>query len=551
MYVVWVVLLGVLVLLLTDSLEIKTSNQTSKSFSNVKDVEDFHAAPHWDDHETQEQGELIEKEDALEEEIAPTTEEKVENANTTSTGKIELSNDHQTTGDDHVEFEVPFMVYDSLQYRRVCAPVGTHSSIVCRTMRYPWDVALQDSGYNYPRPVDERFYGFDKGRSLVFVDGKWLEICKRKTLDLMDDDDVGEAVKQCLDDTAALVVEQPGMPQDVVVVLFYRQRADGSTVLLGTGTDSQMTNVLKFFDGQVVQVFGDSTGPGVTGCLRDFFGPCTRAPVERKVASHYCGGMKQQQSSRDLGWNNMNETYNIFLGMDDYSPAFVRSDHSHRMMKHNLTEYMKDIGMIRSPGWTSLRGLSIIIQFPFAHTQSNDMMLNRWDDVVVLETVFPEFIMTVQSKEGRETLAEYGYELKHLIVFDGLPQYNPSVTSGYPPGVAGFHNGSEFLKAGGYKQNKAEPAWIPEFGSQCRGPVPTSSKIHEAHMVMRTSFEDLGLDMQFYIRNWEFSNQFWWLVNGWGSKGLDCTHGSGGYYCSHKYLFQATIDDYYENFTPA
>jgi hypothetical protein len=244
----------------------------------------------------------------------------------------------------------------------------------------------------------------------------------------------------------------------------------------------------------------------------------------------------------------MNESYNIFLGMDDYSPQDIRKDSSHVLPGFNLTERIVQLGMARSPGWRSLRGLSIVIQYPVAHTQSQDMILNKWDDVAKIQTVFPEYIMSIQTDHGRAALAELGWDLKHVIVFDGIPQFFPTVTSAYF-GRTGINSEDDFIAKGGYPQNGASPAWAPEYGHACRGPVPPNSEMTKVSRLSRKAFEDLGLNLQFYVRNWEFSNHFWWQTLGWNGKGgqLDCTHGGGGYYCLHKYLLQATIDDFYDN----
>jgi hypothetical protein len=53
--------------------------------------------------------------------------------------------------------------------------------------------------------------------------------------------------------------------------------------------------------------------------LQGAFGGCTRSPVERKSASFYCGGNKETKNGeRRLAWEDMDKSYNIFLGMDDY-----------------------------------------------------------------------------------------------------------------------------------------------------------------------------------------------------------------------------------------
>jgi hypothetical protein len=401
-------------------------------------------------------------------------------------------------------------------------------------------VALQDANFSYPRPVDDRFYGLEE-KSLIIVDGTTLDECKKETADHPFD----EAVKNCLD----AVAQSRTVP--TVVVIFFRERND-SMALFGTGSGQQLENVLDFFDGQVVQVFGDSTAPGVTSCLQGAFGSCSRSPVERKVASFYCGGRKkttENATERSLAWTDMDERYNIFLGMDDYYCPDIKSDASHVLPKVNLTEWIAQKGMARNPGWTELRGLTLVIQYPLAHIQSQDMILNRWDTVENMQKEFPKLIMSVLTEQGRSSLAELGWDLKNVIVFDGFPQFFPTVTSAYF-GPTAINSEEDFVARGGYEEKGASPAWSPEYGHTCRGPVPPNSIMTNVSRISRKAFEDFGLDMRFYVRNWEFSNHFWWMTHNWNGKNgqLDCTHGGGGFYCMHKYLLQATIDDYYDNF---
>jgi hypothetical protein len=451
-----------------------------------------------------------------------------------------------TEGEQGVPYEVPFQVFDSPMYHRVCAPIGV-SSVVCMTIKYPWEVAFQDPAFSYPRPVEERFFELKElyKSTVTIIDGNVLEECKNESMD----DDLDGQVKHCLDKTAESTVE-PAAPHRVIVV-FTRQRGN-SAFLFGTGTGKALENILQFFDGQVVQVFGDSTGPGVTNCIKETFGDCIRSPVERKSASFYCGGKKtvpESDSERQLKWEDMDESYNIFLGMDDYYCPYIRNDGSHKLPTMNLVEWITSLGMVRNPGWTKPRGLSIVMSYAFAHMQTEDMILNRWNFTSEMQYKYPELIMSIQTDEGRKALAELGWDLKHIIVFDGLPQFFPTSTSAYFGPQNSVNNETEFVLNGGYPASGNIPAWSPGYGHNCRGPVPTMSEMTKLHRMSRESFESLGLDMRFYIRNWEFSNQFWWMTAGWNGKNgqLDCTHGHGAFYCFHKYLLQATIDDYFDN----
>lgn len=551
-------------------------------------------------------------------------------------------------------YEEPFPMFGSLQYRRVCSTIGL-SSVVCMTIRFPWDdgVQLQDENVvGYPKPVDSRFLKKKLG-PLILDDGLYKQCWHmvgaknagavvRSDLSRLDD-----LIKKCLD----MIAEQNS--NKLITVAFFRikrkqqNRTSSNTAttksskvkhnqniddenesstnihgdadegdnpwqhIIRTGPREPGKRVLKFFDGQVVHFFGDSTTPGTLGCIRRMFEPtaaCVASPVEQRGWSYYCGGTRTQTRrrlgnasnstdaenafpttndddddsdnshgdsnhlefgmdgndhpmNRSLAWTDMDETRNIYLGMDYYYPVIKERHASHQLPTKNLTEWIKHMGMKRNPGWTELRDLSIIILYPFAHTQTQIMIYNEWDDVVELQTKLPEMIMTVQTEEGKKVLKELGWNLKHVIVFDGYPQYFPTSSSAYFGFRMNTKTSQEFLQQDGYGSVGNTPPWQPDFGSNCRGPVPSTSNLTKIHLLARTSFERLALlkesmttistslqEPKFhYIYNWEFNNQFWWLTAGWGSKGLDCTHGTGGYYCITKYLLQALIDDYHEN----
>ena len=87
-------------------------------------------------------------------------------------------------------YEFPFPVFGSLQYRRVCSPIGS-SSVVCMTIRFPWSdgVQLQDETVSFPQPVDERFYSLDKDDDgdVIIIDGDLLTQCKQLSKESTDD----------------------------------------------------------------------------------------------------------------------------------------------------------------------------------------------------------------------------------------------------------------------------------------------------------------------------------------------------------------------------
>ena len=433
------------------------------------------------------------------------------------------------------ELGAAFAVYGSLQYRRVCDNVGK-SSIVCMTIRYPWgDVALQDPSYSYPHPVDDRFYDLNKETSLVIVDGDMLEKCKLYQAISFDD-----VVKNCLDGAS----DQHNSSSPTVSVVFFRQQQrTGDINLFGVGYGKQLESAFTFFGKNVIHFYGDSISKGVIKSARNLFGgSCVDSPVERKEASFYCdrnienlppGGVAS--SIFPSHWERMDEQYDIFMGFDDTNRPGTRFDGSHPITHLPMHKRVEEMKMVRKrkKGDTNLRNVTFIIPYPLAHIQEEENLLRQWDDLKMRQRKWPELAMAGQTKEGRELLSKLGWNLNRIIVFDGFPQFFPTNTSG----SFGKRNRDLFNKG----------KYTPIHGKRCRGPVPSTSKLAQANHLIRQSFRDLDLDMSFYIRSWEFSNQFWWMAEGMGkSGGLDCTHGVGPFYDAHVYLLQAVIDDYYE-----
>jgi hypothetical protein len=476
------------------------------------------------------------------------------------------------------DYEVPIMVYGSLQYHRVCAPVG-QSSVVCMTIRYSFEVPMQDPNYSYPRPVDDKFYGRNAKASMIILDGTVLDDCqtKKNQTTSTNTTTIDEVVKQCLDSLAATItmnsLNNPQQEEVAALVIFFRHQQkkgdnnseSGSKIsLLGTGTGKQLENALRFFDNQVVLSFGDSTSPAVIECMYGLFGNTCQRCAKGTRAAH-CGGKhedddngrRQEQQrktettkddTKKVYLPEMDESYKIFIKVAGYYPYNIRGEDVHVMPGLNLTHMINELGFVRNPGWTKLKELTVMVPYPFAHTQTQHMMLDLWEDEVALQKGFPGYVMTVLTNEGRAYLAELGWVIKRVVVFDGYPQFFPTPTSGFF-GLISNNKKDLFVAEGGYPAKGNVPAWSPEYGHDCVGPVPPNSIMTNASRIARDSFQELGLDMRFYVRTWEFLNHFWWMTSGWNGKGgaLDCTHGGYGYSCIHKYLLQATIDDYYEN----
>lgn len=104
----------------------------------------------------------------------------------------------------------------------------------------------------------------------------------------------------------------------------------------------------------------------------------------------------------------------------------------------------------------------------------------------------------------------------------------------------------------------------PQFGADCRGPLPTNALLKRANDVARQAFADAAsfstknttnaFDYRaFYGDTWEFANLFWFHTQRWvpgrDGKWLDCTHHKrwdAEAYGVHRFFLQAMIDAHYD-----
>ena len=416
---------------------------------------------------------------------------------------------------------------DDLHYRRVCTPV--HSSILCLTLRFPFPVQPQDPQFDYPRPFDERFYEFEK--SAHFIDGQELLQCRNRTETLMLSIDQG--VKECLD-TKAASLEKPD--RSLVSVWTRRRLKDSEMEFYGTLLNAERgKRVDKYFERNLVVVLGASPSPPITKCLVPLFGGCTGLnqihPFGKACSGH--GGNRRVLVSNN--WHHGLPMDKTVVGIENWYPP--------DSVNKNMTTYLKTKGFSLDVNAKELRKLTLIIDWPIAHIQNQNLLLENFQKVDGTQKAMSKNLMHAKSAQGRQELKEMGYQLEHIIVFDGMPQWNPSVTGAYDMAQKKSHSEHSFLENEGY------PGWKPEYGSSCRGPLAPTSNLTATNKMARRKFEALGLDMKFYGRTWEFANQLWFHTNQWGGKGgmLDCTHGGGGMSCTHRYVLMAMIDDHFED----
>ena len=436
-------------------------------------------------------------------------------------------------------------VYDDLHYRRVCAPV--HSSHICLTMRYPFPIPQQDSKTPYAKPVQELFY--DEEVNVHFVDGMELEACMDRA------ETVGDAaVKACLD----LHHDATNSDKSTATAVWSRIR-NGETELYGIDSDEQRQRVHDYFRNQVVIVLGASPSPPITETLHQLFDECQRVDKWDGLGSlHPFHGLKSLKSGQDVclpqdarddsltRWKSLTHKDEWTMLLHD---SFYPADHGHTFYNHSIPDGLSIVPELEKikdfSGWDRVK-FTLIIEHPIAHIQNQDLMEMSYDYSVSLQNKWTQVFLNATQGDPYDKLKADGLEFS-LIAFDGSPQFFPTESGGYTGKIHPFKTEEEFLKQGGYE------GWTPDMGSRCRGFLPPTGNLTKFNDLGRKFYEQNGLDMQWYGRTWEFINMVWFSVkgtNGWGNKGLDCTHGHGaGSAVSnmHKFFLMAMIDDHFDN----
>jgi len=267
--------------------------------------------------------------------------------------------------------ETPKVVYDSLQYRRICANVGI-SSILCMTIRFPFEVPEQDPNYSYPRPFNKDYYKLDKGNGIQIVDGEKLENCKKATANMSMED----AIKQCLESNSSDELFQGA-------AVWTRRGKDGITRLYRTASPQQIIRNLGIFEkDEIVMIGGASRTPGVLNCLIPLFGKCSSNPVVHKGrGSYYC---EHKRRRLEFGFEHMDES-KFYIGATDsyFAPTDTKS--------HDIPDYSAAalLKLKRAAGWTKLKPFSIMVDYAWAHSQNHKIMTEDWEHVEYLMKGFP------------------------------------------------------------------------------------------------------------------------------------------------------------------
>jgi len=428
----------------------------------------------------------------------PTTSSSPVTSSTTESPTISPTASPSETSIDYQPWEVPHLPFENLeQYRRVCSTI--HSSLLCMNLRFPWPVPLQDPDYDYAHPVDERLLTLQA--ETFYVDGDLLDECN--------------SARSCLDQNPL---------EDQVVVVWTKGPSLEDQQLFGTHSHRDLYH--QYFDNHVILVLGASPSPGISQRLATLLDDCSHKGHSARRSDSLCHRRYLWPTYADIP-NNF-----TFVGAPGYYPLDI--DHG---VTHGLPQPLIDV-LVDAAHLSTLvehRKLSLLFEWPIAHAQNQDMIEHDWDLIVEIQGSLAAQVEYIQSEAGQEELlARTNYSLGHVLAFDGLPQFFPTATHAYPFEMKHLRNSSQL-----------EPFdwWQPEYGTECRGPVPPTSRLTAVNQLARDFMVN-----QTHLRTWEMSNQFWFTTTGWGDKGLDCTHAKNagsGLYSSHKYALAAYIEDYY------
>lgn len=485
---------------------------------------------------------------------------------------------------------------------------GTSHVLLCMTIRYPFPVPLipmpsetnLNSSTLLPTP-DDRFYNLT---NLIWIDGPLLDECKLNRFQCAS---VDKLEFHCLEREAL-----QHKRTDAVIALWTRRTiivADAgsapdepsplplllTTKLYGTQSMMQLQRLHQFFRGHLVLVVGDSNAPAVAMGFAQLFGTCHRqnksfSSDQRSRSQHENGKSQARVKSNDAEvwkcslpppgypmsdasfetdtggsnkmYNDGRDTDGIIVTSLRYHPAtrivpmadkffFSRPWHVVNDTKpflevlrsRRVLDHWKRAASQFSSSQHLLRPLAILVQYPAAHTQTNDMIHESIDQIRYNQDTFPQLLLNIAADKAKDELTKMGFQISHIMTWDGSPQRFPTATGGYDT--------SWFMNIGeGEDLNRA-------LESKCRGPLPPNSILKGINQWAQHSFERNGLDMQFYGKTWEFSNQFWWQerMARWDDEGddegkhLDCTHGVSqdtGLTMVHKNFLQAMVDGYFD-----
>jgi len=250
----------------------------------------------------------------------------------------------------------------------------------------------------------------------------------------------------------------------------------------------------------------------------------------------YCNGPLEQkdQVRRRAGsvpWDKL-----------DHSKVFI-TKLGNTDCHQNITAKLLDFAeILKDPNANSLQQMNVIVQHPIAHVARQPDLLDAFDQTRAYQDICVKNLVEAMSQSSKAALAEAGFELKHVVVFDGLTQHFPTETGAFTPELKTCFAGEACDDLPGWNMEQHGPV-------NCAGPIPKTSLYRKFLEAERIQYMEHGFDMRWYGMSWEFTNLFWWQHKAWDSKRglLDCTHNvqRGGGVSMYRYFVQAMIDDYY------
>ena len=395
--------------------------------------------------------------------------------------------------------EITRTVFGNQQYLQLCSSL-VFTTTICITIRYPFPVSPPPADGPNLRYVDPRYYDLT---GLEIIDDE--KLIPYRNLTATDDN-----VKKSLDDVASSSSSSSspfgeGEPTVAVAVFTVRKKGQEEFGFFGTRSDEQFHRNSDFFgmNGKVI-FYGDSKIGEVGPAIANLFHTCRVAPKVPTNPRLLCDAEKKNR--RQMGfapWDAIDQS-KIFLGKIGITDCHL-----------NFTEKVLDMANnMKDPTATSLtplKKLTIIAQHSIAHIVRQPDLLQKFDETVTYQKDCVNGTLGVTSPETKAALADLGYELNPLIVFDGITQHFPTETGAYTPEINN-------CKKSDYGPCDGLPGFnIEEHGPvSCRGPVPRSSLFQKFLETERTEFRQMGFDMRWYGKTWEFTNLIWWQHIGWG-----------------------------------
>jgi hypothetical protein len=353
------------------------------------------------------------------------------------------------------------VMYNNLQYRKACTNVGI-SSVLCMTVRYPFEVAEQinDPKIRYPSPVEPKFYNLKKESVYVIQLKDWIQCKKQHTssnvefdeipqLDVVDDKVIEECLTNCTKEQMKI---QPDKG-DLVTVLWTRHLLKSNkTIFHGVGHDTAVQRVFNFFGSDhEILLTGASPSPMVTGNLRALFGYlCTDTGVYEKPnfncayprhrmkpssSSSYSASVSTNAIQVKIDRNNQNnETKKkidrhlnslrhrnlvavrnktsftklkegqVNVANFDYRLLMGPNSQHHLDPMSTLESVLKNVK--RPSGYTNLRNMSLLVEYPFAHVQSQDMFQKGLINSAIrgFQFTLPSHYTVFMSGRGKKSL---------------------------------------------------------------------------------------------------------------------------------------------------